>query len=939
MDGPDTLRPPRPLRSVPAVPDFPQLNTTDLLSSPELDDAPFATPLASPLAESPIQDAPPDDESLSAAAAIPLPATPTFNTELTPTRAHYLKKELIHLEFRRELDALVTAPTNNISTFSYLGKPFTHHRKMRPISTSPFLASLLSRNLSPTSVLDDNPEDSEEAARHRMLIRVERNLAMLLTSATKLIEGEEVVRLTQADLNRLEALAKKRLARERKLKDSFDEFIIRTRRRAQPDVFVSRRYGDFRTLADELHKHYPDEVIPQPPAKDRSFVNVTVSSIPSTPAYPTGYPSPPPTASTASHLPPPSPLSQSRFRPPPPGSPHAPQLGRSNTKGTVRQRMVGDFYDTDHNSSSDSFSVGSPTSPFFGNGTNGTNGGMAQQAARLSREKNRLTLRSYLHTLLSSSTFSSSPVLKSFLLSGPTRLSEEELADAKRREEADRMREDGRMRFAKEITARVDSLRDTVRGVKGELMGRDGLTHIFATIKENPDVRNLPPSYQAVLEWARISNPMAMIRGVLDLFLAQPFGGRSLLQRMFTGSLMEEVRALQEDIEAVKEKVEDPVMCEKVRLYVYAPREIQAVYKPMQLLRTCMLSPLFCERETIRHSRGHNFNASYSDDDEGPQDEEAWLFEDLSLLAKLYARLKDREQLIELIFEGTTADLLKDIITIFYAPLAQVYRAASIADSLGDMQNFMNDLIRTVEQSEEYRPAKTVQTFIDLIQRHEQSFYSFVHKVHSKGEGLFTNLMRWIELFLNLMRDGIGDRISLEFLLPHAGNERETVLKEVDEIALYHYKLKVAYEAKLRRRFGRTQGMNDADAEDEATAQLVNGVVRDLSFGDVVEGDAEDLAAQDADDDDDDSSDEYETSSGSGTRVWIGADSDSGDDDDSDGGETERDATPHPEHRPSAPHTRSNTIGHSPVSPKPSRSPHNLPDIASHTATHPRHRA
>ena len=77
-----------------------------------------------------------------------------------------------------------------------------------------------------------------------------------------------------------------------------------------------------------------------------------------------------------------------------------------------------------------------------------------------------------------------------------------------------------------------------------------------------------------------------------------------------------------------------------------------------------------------------------SDDDEGPQDEEAWLFEDLSLLAKLYARLKDREQLIELIFEvclstkqiglqahylnGTTADLLKDIITIFYAPLAQV---------------------------------------------------------------------------------------------------------------------------------------------------------------------------------------------------------------------------------------------------------------------------
>lgn len=30
------------------------------------------------------------------------------------------------------------------------------------------------------------------------------------------------------------------------------EFIIRTRRARHPDVFVSRRYGDFRTLADEV---------------------------------------------------------------------------------------------------------------------------------------------------------------------------------------------------------------------------------------------------------------------------------------------------------------------------------------------------------------------------------------------------------------------------------------------------------------------------------------------------------------------------------------------------------------------------------------------------------------------------------------------------------------------------------------------------------------
>jgi len=104
-----------------------------------------------------------------------------------------------------------------------------------------------------------------------------------------------------------------------------------------------------------------------------------------------------------------------------------------------------------------------PTSP---------NSGTVSPSARLSREKNRLTLRGYLHTLISTSVTAHSPVLLSFLLSGPTTLSQSEFEDAKRREEADRTREDGRKKFAKEIAARVDGLREAVQSVKGDLMGR-----------------------------------------------------------------------------------------------------------------------------------------------------------------------------------------------------------------------------------------------------------------------------------------------------------------------------------------------------------------------------------------------------------------------------------------------------------------------------------
>ena len=119
--------------------------------------------------------------------------------------------------------------------------------------------------------------------------------------------------------------------------------------------------------------------------------------------------------------------------------------------------------------------------------------------------------------------------------------------------------------------------------------------------------------------------------------------------------------------------------------------------------------------------------------------------------------------------------------------------------------------------------------------------------------------MHWIELFLTLTRDGLGHPISLEFILPHAGEDRESIMKEIDEVALYHYKLKVAYEEKVRRRFGRAEAQSLADQDDEAAQELVNGVVRELSFGELVKGDANDIAAEESDEETDSEEEEDTT--------------------------------------------------------------------------------
>lgn len=70
--------------------------------------------------------------------------------------------------------------------------------------------------------------------------------------------------------------------------------------------------------------------------------------------------------------------------------------------------------------------------------------------------------------------------------------------------------------------------------------------------------------------------------------------------------------------------------------------------------------PVLNRSQFQRIMRAHHAHREYtkyaeslddSDDDEGPQNDDAWLYEDLIVLGKLYSRLKDREQLIALIFE------------------------------------------------------------------------------------------------------------------------------------------------------------------------------------------------------------------------------------------------------------------------------------------------
>lgn len=219
-------------------------------------------------------------------------------------------------------------------------------------------------------------------------------------------------------------------------------------------MFVSRRYGDFRRLAEELRIAFPDYELPNPPAKDKTVTQ----SAPSSSSTPGGY-------------------GYSYYNP---------------------LRLVYGSGVTPVDTPSDS-------------GTPRNSGEMERPEAilppiPLSREKNRLTLRAYLQSILAIPQVANSPIIRSFLLSGPTTLTPPEAADISRRLDADAVREEGRRRFRVEAERRVEALREGLAQFKGDVLSHEGgLKSVFEVVRKVERVEDLPPAEHSVLEWGRIS--------------------------------------------------------------------------------------------------------------------------------------------------------------------------------------------------------------------------------------------------------------------------------------------------------------------------------------------------------------------------------------------------------------------------------------------------
>jgi hypothetical protein len=511
-----------------------------------------------------------------------------------------------------------------------------------------------------------------------------------------------------------------------------------------------------------------------------------------------------------------------------------------------------------------------------------------QQPRVLYREEQRVSLRAFLRNFLSNEAIAQSSAMAEFLTRDPVDINEEEMEDIEKRKIMDEKRIEEQRQFYEVARQRAAELDIHMEKFRREIVESNGLSHLFQEIKVKNKIADLKPEFQKFAEWLRIevaatiyhlflaednspelfaqakrihslvpygvlkqvikyANPAAVMAGVLDLFLAQPFGARSLLQRMFGLAINDGVKSVQKSIDALgTTKIKDEVLCAKLKAFVEADEDVQDILREeavkenvdivVTILRSELLTPeLRPEQvekifnayvawnsavENTGRGRLSRKSSSYSSKTVDKTNGSTQLDKDLRQGAELFAHLKqylklclrqrDKQMMLELIEEPTTLQLFRDLFTIFYEPLVRVYKSANVFNSITDFAMFVDDTIRTIEacqrQDISADPNQTVQAFIDLCARHEDNFYKFVHEVHLHDNGLFEQLMGWLEGILEFLRHGPrgGGKLDMNALfqggMDSGSIDKVKAIKEINSLIRWQTARKKWHQDKTRQK-------------------------------------------------------------------------------------------------------------------------------------------
>ena len=579
-------------------------------------------------------------------------------------------------------------------------------------------------------------------------------------------------------------------------------------------MYIGRRYGDFARLHKRLRTELPGKVLPPLPRKNKSSTSSTLLN---------------------------------------PGDDDASSVSSVSTQDTganidgssgFRNIIYGHRRSESHRRES----------------PRGSTDKLKEIPVTLYREDQRVSLRAFLRTYLQNAQIASTKSIHDFLTANPIKLNEEELTDMERRKVMDKRRIEEQKRFYDIARQRARALDVYMEKFRRDIVERNGLSQLFKEIKEKETIADLAVEYQKFAEWLRIevaatiyhlflaednspelfaqakrihsmipytalkqvirfANPALVMSGVLDLFLAQPFGSRSLAQRAFGLAINDGIRTMQKSIDSLAAKIDDPILCTKIQAFTDLDESnknmlrAEAASNQEDLIVTILRSE-HLQPELSPEQIGKVFNAYVAwtaavENVDAEMKAGAQLFASMKQLLKMQTRRRDKAQMLSVIEEPVTLQLFRDLFTIFYEPLVRVYKSANVYNSVTDFSSFLDDMFAVLERAQRQDisadPNQTVQSFIDLCGRHQDNFYKFVHEVHIHDNGLFSSLMTWLEGILEFLRHGPkGGKLDMNALFQGSVEmkqiDKAAAIAEIDALIKWQEERKKWHQDKTRQK-------------------------------------------------------------------------------------------------------------------------------------------
>ncbi|KAL3233817.1 Uncharacterized protein RNJ44_03857 [Nakaseomyces bracarensis] len=613
---------------------------------------------------------------------------------------------------------------------------------------------------------------------------------------------------------------------EKKHKKGKYYFIIRTRRADNPEVcqYNFKSYNDFKKLAHKLKKEFPSKKLPQVPSKksDKKVLRNIKKEV----------------------------LENKTDQPNIAGL----LLDEQNEKVNIpayNSELLNDqssFGDDISKEESDEEADGNDAASFDSN---------TESTKYLPFETLRATLRLYLRTLTKEKEVVNSSIWKDFVAQDiieDHQFDEAIANDIKLREISDIKNLENQIAFQKLALEKTVKLQTSMKDFKTNLLEDEKyLLELVGEIKTKTRVEDLSQNLQDFVEWCKIylasilyqmflgndnstdfykqirklhkllpytvmsqimrfTNPVSIMKGMVDLFMAQPFGGQSLLQTMFSTILSEDIKHQKVAIKSLETNVlsfnpDAKHVLVFLKNCVFGTEkskainihDIQEESDLMQMPVVILLLMKGTDKGYVKKNVVAELINSYSmwkhsDASDEEQTLEGKFYLNIHELLHLYIKEHDKRLMRQLWQDPELQQLLRAMVTLIYEPMVKIFKVARMDLALRNFEKFMDDLIVfmddvTARQLHVSSKFNIVEGLLALVTKHQNSFFEFLHDVYTRDtEGIFEGFITWFTKIIRfLQKSKFGsdnERMDFNALInnPKSDVDKEVLINQINEV-------------------------------------------------------------------------------------------------------------------------------------------------------------